>query len=87
MPTGRQPRRMKPTSKQTSERPSQVGALAHKTNSLREFLRDKELAMKYEKPEIVALGTACTAVQGVSKPGIPLDNMHRPTTPAYEADE
>jgi hypothetical protein len=43
--------------------------------------------MKYEKPEIVALGTACTAVQGVSKPGIDLDNMHRPTTPAYEADE
>jgi hypothetical protein len=43
--------------------------------------------MKYEKPEIVASGTACTAVQGVHKPGIPLDNMQRPTTPAYEADE
>jgi hypothetical protein len=43
--------------------------------------------MKYEKPEIVALGTACAAVEGVSKPGSPLDNAHRPATPAYEADE
>jgi len=43
--------------------------------------------MKYEKPEIVSLGAASTAVQGVSKPGIPLDNEHRPSTPAYEADE
>ena len=43
--------------------------------------------MKYTKPEIVVLGSACAAVQGVSKPGIPLENQHRPTTPAYEADE
>jgi hypothetical protein len=41
--------------------------------------------MKYDKPQIVASGTACTAVQGVSKPGIILENIHRPTTPAYEA--
>ena len=43
--------------------------------------------MKYVKPEITALETACSAVQGMHKPGIPLDNMERPTTPAYEADE
>lgn len=43
--------------------------------------------MKYEKPEIAALGSACSAVKGVHKPGLPLDNMGRPTTPAYEADE
>lgn len=43
--------------------------------------------MDYEKPEIAVLESACAAVQGVSKPGIPLENMQRPTTPAYEADE
>ncbi|MFY9529159.1 MAG: hypothetical protein WBC04_20055 [Candidatus Acidiferrales bacterium] len=41
--------------------------------------------MKYEKPEVVRLGPAITAVRGNHKHGGPLDLM--PSTPAYEADE
>jgi hypothetical protein len=43
--------------------------------------------MKYEKPQIVQIGTACSTVQGVHKPGEPTDGAGLPTTPAYEADE
>lgn len=47
--------------------------------------------MKYQKPEVVVLGSALSSVQGVNKPNAGLGDIprHNPTmTPtAYEADE
>ena len=44
--------------------------------------------MKYEKPEVVVLGSATAAILGGSK-GVmaPLDMHDKPTVGAYEADE
>ncbi|MFY9529160.1 MAG: hypothetical protein WBC04_20060 [Candidatus Acidiferrales bacterium] len=41
--------------------------------------------MKYEKPNVVALGSSVTLIQGNDKHG----GVHdlKPSTPAYEADE
>jgi hypothetical protein len=41
--------------------------------------------MKYEKPEIVLLPSALTAVQGTDKGIDSVD--HEPSNPAYVADE
>jgi hypothetical protein len=44
--------------------------------------------MKYEKPELVLLGTASNVVQALTKGQGPNDNPEEyPSTPAYEADE
>ncbi len=44
--------------------------------------------MKYEKPEVVELSSACTAVQHhVKFPNVVHDAMDQPTIGAYEADE
>ena len=46
--------------------------------------------MKYEKPEIVNVGTALSSVKSgqVPKPnGMQLDSSHQITNGAYEADE
>lgn len=44
--------------------------------------------MKYEKPEVVELSSACTAVQNNIKfRNVVYDVMLRPTIGAYEADE
>lgn len=43
--------------------------------------------MKYEAPEIVMLGRACTAIRGSEKMGASLELSDRPTISAYEADE
>jgi hypothetical protein len=46
--------------------------------------------MKYEKPELIVLGSAAVAIQGGpnSKPNGPNDTSHnKPTAGAYEADE
>ncbi len=41
--------------------------------------------MKYEKPNVVVLGTSTTLIQGSGKQGGTQDVI--PSTPAYEADE
>jgi len=44
--------------------------------------------MKYEKPELVAFGPACDAIQSSGKgPGPNDTTQHKPTAGAYEADE
>jgi hypothetical protein len=43
--------------------------------------------MKYEKPEVVAVDSACAAIQGVSKMGLNVELSQKPTVAAYEADE
>ncbi len=45
--------------------------------------------MKYEKPEVVNLASAVTAVQGSSNKSndSPADSFHHATASAYEADE
>jgi hypothetical protein len=43
--------------------------------------------MRYEKPEVVVLDTACAAIQGSGKNGQSVEINHQPTNPAYEADE
>jgi hypothetical protein len=47
--------------------------------------------MKYEKPELVALGSALDSVQGTNKPaptGFDAEyDSHTMTATAYEADE
>lgn len=46
--------------------------------------------MKYEKPEIVTMASAITAIQGTCEKNLThQDNCGGsfPTTPAYEADE
>jgi hypothetical protein len=47
--------------------------------------------MKYEKPEVVAVHSACSAVQGQSGMGKGHDTTDlsedQPSIPAYEADE
>jgi hypothetical protein len=45
--------------------------------------------MKYEKPEVVVLGSALAAIQSGSpeKPGDDFDSPVNNTTSAYEADE
>jgi hypothetical protein len=44
--------------------------------------------MKYEKPEVVAVGSALAAVQAHGKPmSGNWDNIEYLTTTAYEADE
>jgi hypothetical protein len=44
--------------------------------------------MNYEKPEVVMLGSALTAVQGSGKGSNTKDNgQSTHTPPAYEADE
>jgi hypothetical protein len=40
----------------------------------------------YEKPELIAIANAVTAVQNTKKDGAPGDSLTR-TAPAYEADE
>lgn len=48
--------------------------------------RTKEvISMKYEKPNVVALGSSVTLIQGNDKHGGVHDLI--PSTPAYEADE
>jgi hypothetical protein len=46
--------------------------------------------MKYEKPTVTVMETACAAIQGSPKGGVSYDNQAQTThTPiaAYEADE
>jgi len=43
--------------------------------------------MNYEKPELVVLGPAASAIEGLSKPGAREDHAGLPTTNAYESDE
>jgi hypothetical protein len=46
--------------------------------------------MKYEKPELTAVGSATNAVQGMGKePGLPVDigGVKKTTAAAYESDE
>ncbi len=43
--------------------------------------------MKYTKPELLLLGQAVEAVQGVGKPGGSLDASIEHSAGAYEADE
>ncbi len=44
--------------------------------------------MKYEQPEIVAVGTVLASVQaGQKTTGIPVDDFQLKTVGAYEADE
>ena len=46
--------------------------------------------MKYEKPEVVMSGSALAAIQGIGKSLGQLDSVqegHRPSDAAYEADE
>ena len=50
--------------------------------------------MKYEKPDVTKLGTAVSAIQGLSKGGPYMIDVQQPgvrpnthTEPAYEADE
>ena len=43
--------------------------------------------MNYTKPEVVALGRAVDAVQGIGKPGGSLDGSNEFSAGAYEADE
>lgn len=43
--------------------------------------------MKYEKPEVVVVDSACVAIQGVSKMGLNVELSQKPTVAAYEADE
>jgi hypothetical protein len=44
--------------------------------------------MKYEKPEVVGLSSACTAVQiNIKFRNVVYDVTLRPTIGAYEADE
>jgi|HubBroStandDraft_4_1064222.scaffolds.fasta_scaffold608571_2 hypothetical protein len=43
--------------------------------------------MKYEKPEIVVLGTAIEGVQFLCKTGGSTDCLNEPTNSAYQADE
>jgi hypothetical protein len=43
--------------------------------------------MKYEKPELVVLGCASSAIEGLMKPGGKEDHAGLPTTNAYESDE
>jgi hypothetical protein len=48
-----------------------------------------EVAMKYNKPEVVALGSAARVVRGMDKAGPLVSDFGRPqkTIGAYEADE
>jgi hypothetical protein len=43
--------------------------------------------MEYTKPEVLVLGQAVDAVQGVGKPGGHLDSSIEYSSSAYEADE
>jgi len=43
--------------------------------------------MKYEKPELIALASAATAVRGGKGEDQPVDIDAKPTTAAYQADE
>ena len=54
-----------------------------------EGLRKEKAAMKYNKPEVVALGSAARVVRGMDKAGPLVSDFGRPqkTIGAYEADE
>jgi hypothetical protein len=54
-----------------------------RVNSRRKEVRN----MKYEKPEVVVVDSACGAIQGVSKMGLNVELSQKPTVAAYEADE
>lgn len=58
-------------------------------SQLRIIQKGKEVrTMKYEKPELVAFGPACDAIQGSGKGhGTTDTSERRPSTSAYEADE
>lgn len=43
--------------------------------------------MKYEKPQIVVLESACVAVQSITKFSSNADLSNHPSVTAYEADE
>ena len=44
--------------------------------------------MRYEKPEVVRLGSAVVSIHGsTAKDQTPNDSNHEPTISAYEADE
>jgi len=43
--------------------------------------------MKYEKPELVVLGPAASAIEGLMKPVGKEDHAGIPSTSAYESDE
>jgi hypothetical protein len=43
--------------------------------------------MKYEKPELVVLGPASAAIEGLMKPTGVVDHAGIPSTNAYESDE
>jgi hypothetical protein len=43
--------------------------------------------MKYEKPRVVALTSACVAIQSITKAESTKDSAHQPSVTAYEADE
>ena len=43
--------------------------------------------MTYQKPEIVALGSAAEAIQSQKEPNHPLDLQPLPSNGAYEVDE
>jgi hypothetical protein len=60
-----------------------------RANSSEEQLKRKEVnTMKYEKPQVVLLGSASVAVQHQVKAPSPfLDVMQDQTIGAYEADE
>jgi hypothetical protein len=59
-------------------------------SSLPDHYQGKEVIMinKYERPVVVELSSACSAVRHQTKfPNITYDAMDRPTVGAYEADE
>jgi hypothetical protein len=43
--------------------------------------------MKYEKPELVVVGPASSAIEGLMKPLGQQDHAGIPSTSAYESDE
>jgi hypothetical protein len=43
--------------------------------------------MKYEKPELVVLGSASSMIEGLAKPVGREDHAGIPSTSAYESDE
>jgi hypothetical protein len=43
--------------------------------------------MKYEKPEVIVLASACAGIQSTTKVASSIDGSNRPSVTAYEADE
>ncbi len=63
-------------------------AAQKKPHQLKKDKPGKEVnAMNYEKPQIVALQSACDAIQKLTKAMSTNDSVHEPSVTAYEADE